>query len=182
MTDFHELYPKGGQGKTHPYLEREFERLYSNNLSTKSILEYGCGKGHALTHYNEIYNTDIQGYDPGIEQYSSQDWRGRFWDVIYSVDVLEHIPLKDLTGKTGELEWISVGFRDYAILIIDQTLAKKTKPNGDNEHCTLLSNSEWLTLISKHMNIAHWENDVQPDKTFGNRQRICLTCTRKVKM
>jgi len=178
LNEFHKNFPRGGQGKTHPFIEDQFEFLYNSNITTKSILDWGCGKGGTLTHYNSQYNADIKGYDPGIEQYASEAWRNRYWDVIYSVDVLEHIPLNKLTGKGGELNWIGKGIRDAAVFVIDLTPAKKTLSTGENAHCTLLTETEWLTHLENYFRVAHWEVEETADKTYTKRRRLCVSCMR----
>lgn len=182
LNDFHNTNPRGGQGKTHDFVNTKIQEYYNNNLATKSVLEYGCGKGHAIEYYNTVYNTNITGYDPGIPKYSSEAWRKRYWDLIYSIDVLEHIPIQQLTGKAGELNWIAKGIRDRALIVIDLTPAKKTLSTGENAHVTLLSEDAWLTHIRDYFTVNTWEIDVQPDKLYGERRRLCVDCGRLRKM
>ena len=68
-----------------------------------SLLDHGCGKGglvellkQDLSALQEVYR-----YDPGIEKFSNQPTRN--WDIVISIDVLEHIGRDQIAFTLNEI-------------------------------------------------------------------------------
>ena len=109
--------------------------------SISSVLDFGCGHGAMMNRLKEVYpELQIQGYDPGIEKYSTFP---ETVDLIYSTDVLEHIEpyLLDDTLKTlwntGKCQYHKIACHP----------AKKTLPDGRNCHLIVESPDWWLEKI-----------------------------------
>src|SRR5215213_8430850 len=60
------------------------------DLSNKTILDFGCGPRGGLAEF--LGDQKVISYDPYIEAYSTLPWSRRF-DVLFSSDVLEHLPM-----------------------------------------------------------------------------------------
>ena len=160
--DFHKQFPKSGVGKQHDYL---LERL----TPTHEILDYGCGKGGTVRWLlDKGYN--VVGYEPYVELYNNTETLNRKYDAIYTQDVLEHIDIDEIPWQLFD------AIAQEQVHIIDLTPAKKTLPNGQNAHITLLKTDVWLQLFRTYTsgNIVDYRLDVQPDPNFGKRERLCL--------
>ena len=160
--DFHRQFPQSGVGKTHDYVSK----VLSTSTFTK-VLEWGCGKGGALEHYSRLYpHAVFQGYDPYVEHYTTLP-KGH-WDILYSIDVLEHIEPHTTVETLLHLSSLAT----QCVLVIDTTPAKKTLEDGRNAHINLRTPDEWLELLPSAHNV---KIDVQPDKIYGERTRLCAT-------
>lgn len=109
----------------------------------RSLIDYGCGKGAAVTRMAEL-GFEVRGYDPFVDEFSVIP-DGPF-DLLYSFDVLEHIPLADMDGVLA----MCAKFSDTAILVPHLGLASTTLPNGENAHCTILSPEKWVEIVGRH--------------------------------
>jgi len=173
---YHQHNPEAGKGKQYLYLLEKLQHVNHFN----SILDFGAGQGGTARWLNEELNLDIQCYDPGIAAYSDPHIvTNRYWDYIYSADVLEHIPLAELKQHT--LPLLANTIRDELYLIIDLTPAKKQLPDGRNAHITLLTEDAWVEVLREHIKIIDMCIDEQPDKTYGTRRRLCVTARRSRK-
>jgi trans-aconitate methyltransferase len=113
-----------------------------------SILDFGCGKGYVTDLLKENYpDMSVCGYDPGQEIYSSLPEKV---DVIFSLDVLEHIEpdklnetLLDLANRTR------IGM--YHLIACHP--AKKCLPDGRNAHLIVESPEWWKNTIE---NVLGW--------------------------
>jgi hypothetical protein len=168
-TDWHKTFPGSGQGKHYPYLLEQFS---IHNYAT--ALDYGCGKGGTIQWLESFTSTDIDGYDPGNEQYRNTQLRDSY-DCVYSADVLEHIEREDLAEVISHMQSLS----NVNIQIIDLTPAKKHLPDGRNAHVTLLNKHEWIDIFEAHehdiQNILLYSED---DPNFTTRDRLCLLTRR----
>jgi 2-polyprenyl-3-methyl-5-hydroxy-6-metoxy-1,4-benzoquinol methylase len=88
--------------------EKLVEIIKSYPINT--VLDFGCGQGNMIVRLIELFpNLDIQGYDPGVERYSTLPTTSI--DLIYSADVLEHIEPNHLVDTLKNL-W-SIGQYQY---------------------------------------------------------------------
>ena len=175
MSDFHKQFPSSGVGKQFPAILD----YIGSRPETRSILDFGCGKGGTADWIEQLHpRARVHRYEPGIEQYSSEAWKSRYWDCIYSVDVLEHIEVKDLEGKTGVLAWFNSCIRDTTFHIIDLDPAKKTLADGRNAHVTLLEPEEWRHVFDSVMCNTRTELHQYRD----GRRRLHLWSQRSKKM
>jgi len=188
QTDFHKEFPRGGVGKQHPFILKCFTEMigapgkYDSNPT--SVLDYGAGKGGTAQWLESLYpKIFIEQYDPSFN--TADEWReirNRYYDFVYSVDVLEHIARPDCVNKDGAIPWINSCTRNYAFLVIDLTPAKKKLSDGRNAHINLQEPNAWLRDIEIWMRVKHWEIHEEPCKTYGVRKRLCVRAERGKKM
>jgi hypothetical protein len=139
-------------------LPRQAQRIRSVIAKTgaKSILDYGCGKAtqyrpakimeNGVARWNSIQEywgvESIACYDPGYEPFGRLP-EGKF-DGVVCTDVLEHCPQEDL-------EWIVAELFAYSTRFVFANVAcypaRKTLPNGENAHCTILPVARWEELF-----------------------------------
>ena len=62
------------------------------NLEDLRIVDFGCGPLGGL---QQFLPTAVIPYDPFVEQYSEPPWTTPF-DVLFSSDVLEHVPVREI--------------------------------------------------------------------------------------
>ncbi|MHA2181425.1 MAG: class I SAM-dependent methyltransferase [Promethearchaeota archaeon] len=120
----------------------------------KTVLDFGCGSGYAVRGLRGL-GFDASGYEysvSGYEKYLKGDEGfynriesliGRKYDLIYSTEVLEHIPeemidtyMKILYDICGKYVFMTISLR----------------PSSDNNayHCTLKSREWWEDKFTKH--------------------------------
>lgn len=114
------------------------------NTHSKTILDYGSGKGKHAKKLKLETGADITCYDPYYEPLSVRP-QGLF-DGVICTDVMEHIPEKDVDDV---LEDIFNHARNFVFLSISTREAKKVLPNGENAHCTVKSEDWWHQRIGK---------------------------------
>ena len=183
QIDFHKQFPGSGVGKQYPWLLEQLQHQFPSHYDCRSLLDYGCGLGGTATWLEQqMPGINITRYDPYVAEYSSMLWQDRFFDAVYSADVLEHIPRGTCIAKGGALAWINSCTRSYAYLIIDLTPAKKTLADGTNAHVNLQTPEQWIRDIELWMQVESTRIDTQPDKTYGERKRLCVQASRGKKM
>lgn len=159
---WHEQFPHGGKGKTHPWLLEQMQRL-----SPSHTLDYGCGKGGTIRWLEQL-GFRVTGYDPHWEPANQQQHLEQRYAVLYTQDVLEHIELDLMPWHTFQR------CAPQSLHIIDLTPAKKTLADGRNAHITLLTSDDWLNLLEQHLGKIHSHTlDHQPDPNFTTRTRLC---------
>lgn len=122
-------------------------RKLIQRTDSKTLLDYGCGLGHAYTKQGLHKSWGVAMptlYDPAVEKYSVKP-AGTFDGVICS-DVLEHVPEKLVDALIQELfqygdkfVWASVCCRP----------AKKLFPDGKNLHVTIRPFAWWQAKMVK---------------------------------
>lgn len=113
--------------------------------SSKTLLDYGCGKGQQYISANLATEWGCRPYlyDPAIVHLSRKP-KGKF-DGVICTDVLEHIPEEELLDVLRELFNYA---RKFAFFSICTRAAKKTLPDGRNCHLTIKPEEWWLSLIA----------------------------------
>lgn len=114
---------------------------------SKTLLDYGCGKGIQYTKEN-FHNDFFYGimpalYDPAVPGFSKLP-AGKF-DGVFSTDVFEHIPEPVLPKVLKEIYTRATKFVYLGICNVPAT---SFLPNGENAHITLKSFDEWVDLIA----------------------------------
>jgi cyclopropane fatty-acyl-phospholipid synthase-like methyltransferase len=121
----------------------EFLEKYKPN----SIIDYGCGSGGVVNFLLEKYNI-VEGYDPCVEKLST--WPTKKYDVLVSMDVLEHIEPEFLDDN---LKLIETLFNKAAYLDIHTGASPAFLPDGRNAHLIQEQPNFWREKISKNMNV-----------------------------
>ena len=116
----------------------------SESMDTKSILDYGCGKG--LLAKNLPF--PIWEYDPAIP---GKDTPPRPADLVVCTDVLEHIE-PDLLDNV--LQDIARCMIKTAYCIIATFPAGKTLPDGRNAHLIQEGADWWRNRLEKFFDVA----------------------------
>ena len=128
------------------------KKIIENN-NIKTLLDYGSGKGDRYFFESEFLNKkypplknywNIQPtlFDPGVpfKKPNNQNF-----DIVISIDVLEHIPLEDLS-------WVIEEIFNFAKKIVFLNVAcyssSKTLPNGENAHVSVFPPLWWFGFVS----------------------------------
>jgi len=120
---------------------------FMDSWNVKSLLDYGCGKGHILAQLKESYpGVSIQGYDPALELFASLSSSN--YDCVFSNDVLEHIE-PEYIGQV--LDHINTLSTKYIWLRIDTLPARKKLSDGRNAHLILETPQWWLEKIKTYI-------------------------------
>ncbi len=185
QIDFHKQFPGSGKGKIYPWLWSQIQQQFPDRQydHTRSFLDWGAGQGGTAEWLHTLMQDPyIECYDPYVERYASTNYQTRYFDCVYSCDVLEHVPREDCIAKGGALAWMNSCSRGNIYLIIDLTPAKKTLSDGTNAHVNLQTPDAWIKDIELWMTVEATHIDVQPDKTYGERNRLCVVASRGKKM
>ena len=131
----------------------------------KTLLDYGSGKGERyykesstdnknFPPLKEYWGIEPTLYDPGIP-YLKKPENNNF-DIVISIDVLEHIPIEDMVWVMDEM----FQYAKKAIFInVACYPAKATLKNGENAHVSLYSPHWWsgfFTAIANKYNIKSY--------------------------
>ncbi|HUF86905.1 MAG TPA: class I SAM-dependent methyltransferase [Thermohalobaculum sp.] len=145
--------------------ESEIAKLIADT-GAKSLLDYGAGKasryaalpgegesGRVKAH-PKWPGVTVTCYDPGYAPFA-EPVEGRF-DGVISTDVLEHIPDDDIGWVLDEMFAAADKFV-YAVAACYP--ARKTLPNGENAHCTVLPPAWWklqMQMAARRNPGVHW--------------------------
>jgi hypothetical protein len=119
----------------------------------KTLLDYGSGKGDR--YFNESFNGsgkkypplkdfwDVQPtfFDPGVPYKKPI---GFFFDIVISIDVLEHIPYQDLGWVIDEIFKFS---KDIVFINVACYSATAKLPNGKNAHVSIFNPWWWCGFV-----------------------------------
>jgi 2-polyprenyl-3-methyl-5-hydroxy-6-metoxy-1,4-benzoquinol methylase len=118
--------------------------------ASRSILDYGCGKGHLAATLPQL---GIREYDPAIP---GKDTEPEPADLVVCTDVLEHIEPSCLDDVLKHIQSVT---RKAAFLNIATRPAVKTLPDGRNTHLIIESESWWRERIEPFFDIIEWSPD-----------------------
>jgi hypothetical protein len=113
-------------------------------LKTKSVLDYGCGKGYLA----KELPFPIWEYDPAIPTKAESP---RPADLVVCTDVLEHIEPDHLTYVLGDLQRC---VKQVGYFVIHTGPAAKTLPDGRNTHLIQEGEAFWRAELSKFFQIG----------------------------
>lgn len=123
-----------------------------SETGSKSLLDYGCGKGYQYTkknlHVHHFGGIMPALYDPAVETHNVLP-EGKF-DGVISTDVMEHIPEQELDDA---LRQIYSKADKFVYLGICTVLAQAILPNGENAHCTVKPVEWWINKIEPHATV-----------------------------
>ena len=117
----------------------------------KSILDHGCGKGGLITSINGDTSliAKAYGYDPGVKDYSQLP--DRSFDIVTSIDVLEHIGRGYIHQTIEEIKKLTSGFFFFCV---DLVPAGKKLPDNRNAHFLLAPPDWWTQQIKTHFKVV----------------------------
>lgn len=140
-------------GKTTMVFAKILKQIISKNNS-KNLLDYGSGKGDRYFN-NSTFNYETYPplekyweikptlYDPGVPHPKPI---GKKFDIVISIDVLEHIPLEDLG-------WVIEEIFDFSKKIVFINVAcypaERTFSDGSNVHVSLFPPMWWYGFVTK---------------------------------
>jgi len=117
-------------------------------LERRTVLDFGCGPRGGLAEH--LGADRVVSYDPYVEAYSASPW-DRPFDVVFSSDVLEHLPQADIRAFAAQVRQSSP---EYIFLNISTREAHKTFSNGANVHVTVKPTAWWRATLG-----VHWDDD-----------------------
>ena len=137
----------------------QFAKLIKDIINKNQIttmLDYGCGKGFFYDNPFEVkglkvnslrdyWDTKIDLYDPCYEKNSIID-ENKIYDLVISIDVLEHIPSQDINWV---LEKIFSKAKKYVFINVACYSAFALLPNGKNAHINVNDQHWWAEKILK---------------------------------
>jgi len=116
----------------------------AESIGTKSVLDYGCGKGLL----GKGLPFPIWEYDPAIE---GKDELPRPADLVVCTDVLEHIEPELLRPVLTDLARCT---QKVGYFIVHTGPAKKTLADGRNAHLIQKGKDWWVKVLGKFFDVA----------------------------
>lgn len=117
----------------------------AKQTSSKTILDYGCGKGVMASHL-----AGVTSYDPCVPEFSKRP--ESTFDLVACCDVLEHVEPEYLDNVLDDIKQ----FADKAVfLVISTRLAAKTLPDGRNAHLIVEGLDWWKARLAQ--NFTFWQ-------------------------
>ncbi|MDC1047079.1 class I SAM-dependent methyltransferase [Alphaproteobacteria bacterium] len=140
-------------GKTTMVFAKIIKAIIEKN-NIKNLLDYGSGKGDRYFNNSEFgneaypplekyWNINSTLYDPGVPHPKPV---GEKFDMVISIDVLEHIPLEDLGWVIEEIFYFS---KKIIFINVACYAAERTFSDGSNVHVSLFPPMWWYGFISK---------------------------------
>jgi len=112
-----------------------------------SIIDYGCGSGSLVNYLSKDYPL-VHGYDPCVRHYCK--YPKRVYDVLISMDVLEHIEPDFLDENLKDIDKL---FSKAAYLDIHTSASPTLLPDGRNAHLIQEQPDFWREKILSNMNV-----------------------------
>lgn len=143
LKQYQEMHDQGKfNGRSLKKHVPEIGRLLKETDS-KTLLDYGSGKGICHKERTKVWGVEITQYDPAVKGIDVLP--NKKFDAVICTDVLEHVP-EDELGET--LNNIFSRADKLVYLSISTVPANKTLPNGINAHVTVKDRVWWLDIIS----------------------------------
>ena len=124
--------------------EAETVLKLAERLGTKSILDYGCGKGYLA----KAIPFPIWEYDPAIP---GKEESPRPADLVVCTDVLEHVEPNKLVVVLDDLRRC---VRQVGYLVIHMGPAKKQYADGRNTHLIQREQAWWEKILRKFFDVG----------------------------
>ncbi len=113
-------------------------------VKPNSVIDYGCGRSRLVDLIQHLGVPNVAHYDPAIPAYAEKP--PSQFDLLISVDVLEHIPEDELDAILSDM----AGLGRNAILVINTRLARTILPDGRNAHLTVRPALWWRQTLSRY--------------------------------
>jgi hypothetical protein len=108
---------------------------------SRTLLDYGCGKGVHHAEMRKVCQLEITGYDPAYPAFARLPEPA---DGVICTDVLEHCPVEDMAWIVAEL---FANARRFVFASVACVPAAKVLPNGENAHVTIQSTDYWAKIF-----------------------------------
>ncbi|MDO6351144.1 hypothetical protein Q3Y53_01190 [Synechococcus sp. YX-04-1] len=121
----------------------------AQNIS--SLLDHGCGRGGLKECIDSAQFLSIRtyNYDPAIPEFATLP-KEKF-DIVTSIDVLEHIGREDIDSTLTEIKGLTDKFFFFCI---DLLPASKRTSDGRNFHFLIAPADWWCQKLKEHFKIA----------------------------
>ncbi len=118
------------------------------------VLDFGCGNGLAVRRMREDghpwYGVELSAtafqkhlHEPYFHQGSTEQFEDRRFDLVYSTEVLEHVPEAQVPAVIQDLCRICQRY-------IFMTISLRPSSQNNRFHCTLRSRAWWQAHFLKH--------------------------------
>ena len=116
-----------------------------NHISARAsnALDYGCGKGKLKI--NNV--SDVFRYDPCNPEFQERPPTGAEYDVIFYVDVLEHVEPEYVNNVLKDIDNF---LKKEVLFVVSTRPALHTLPDGSNAHRTIKSIDWWNNKLKEH--------------------------------
>ena len=123
----------------------------SQTQNISSLLDHGCGKGGLKESIDSVQSLSLRthNYDPAIPEFSKLP-KEKF-DIVTSVDVLEHIGRENIDSTLKEIKSLTDKFFFFCI---DLVPASKRTSDGRNFHFLIAPADWWCQKLKEHFKIA----------------------------
>ncbi len=141
-------------GKSLKFFFKLIKQLIDSTKSN-SLIDFGCGKakyyfeeiiieGEKYKNISSYWNiNDYFLYDPGYFKF--KNYPPKPMDALICVDVVEHIPEKDVINFIEDLFKLA---NKFVFIVIACYPAAKKLPDGRNVHLSIKNPKEWQKIIS----------------------------------
>lgn len=136
--------------------------LHHDGPDYQRILDFGCGPTGGL----QQHFSDVVAYDPYVEKYADDPWKQPF-DVFFSSDVFEHLPLGELRQLVRRL--CKHATIQKIFVVISTRSANKFLPNGTNAHLTVRSAQWWHGFFDAQLGLHY-------DIVYARADMLAETC------
>lgn len=119
--------------------------------NSKSILDYGCGKGfqYSKLKLDVFWNVLVDCYDPGVSVFSKLP--NNVYDGVLCIEVMEHIPEEEVDNTLKNIFIKAKKFAFFSISLVYDKQSYKLKHkrliDGSNVHVTIKSKEWWEERI-----------------------------------
>lgn len=136
-------------------------RKLSEELRTRDILDYGCGK----CSLEAALGFPIRNYDPCIP---GLDDRPQPASIVTCTDVLEHIEPECLDAVLADLGALTL---QVCMLVIATKPAGKLLPDGTNPHRIVEQWEWWLPRLANHWRMVNFSDMGKRFMYIGRRRK-----------
>jgi hypothetical protein len=136
----HERFDYGASGA----LRAKAVHRLVESLGTRSVLDYGCGKGLLA----KELPFPIWEYDPAIP---GKDERPRAADLVVCTDVLEHVEPAFLQETLSDLTRVT---KKVGYFVVHTGPSNKTLADGRNAHLIQEGEGFWRDALSKYFDVG----------------------------
>ena len=120
-------------------------------LDPSSLVDYGAGRSDIARRLaRKAHIERVVAFDPAVPDIAERPQET--FDVLMSLDVLEHIPEEEMDAVLAEMAEMA----EHAIHVIDIRLADATLSDGRNAHVSLHDEAWW------HARLARFTPAVRP--------------------